>query len=110
MKKKMMKSTLAVALVAAAAFGGAKTYGAYSATAESDQLLAENVEALSNDPGEGRKFRHLKCYLKECDSKQGEDAFICAEGTDKYTIGDCPSTQQKALPSSESGSCVIEIK
>ena len=105
----MMKSTLAVALIAAAAFGGVKTYGAYSASEESN-LLSENIEALSDEPGEGRKFRHMKCYKKECDSKQGEDAFICAEGTDRYIIYDCPLTQQKALPSSDSGSGVIEIK
>ena len=49
-----MTSTLAVALVTAAAFGSVKTYGAYSATAESDQLLAENVEALSGDGDQSR--------------------------------------------------------
>lgn len=49
MKKKMMKSTLVVALIAAAAFGGVKTYGAYAGTSESDQLLSDNVEALGYD-------------------------------------------------------------
>ena len=66
MKKKIMKSTLAVALVAAAAFGGAKTYGAYAGATESDQLLAENIEALSTggeSPGkEGCQYRSLPCY------------------------------------------------
>lgn len=49
----MTKSTLAVALVAAAAFGGMKTYDAYAPVSQSDLLLAENVEALSgeSDPG-----------------------------------------------------------
>lgn len=55
--KKIFKSTLAVALVAAAAFGGVKTYGAYSATSESD-LLAENVEALSAGDG---IVQHFQC-------------------------------------------------
>lgn len=59
MKKKMMKSTLAVALIAAAAFGGVKTYGAYSTSTESN-LLAENIEALSDptEPNEKIKYRH----------------------------------------------------
>ena len=48
--RKIAKSTLVVALIAAAAFGGVKTYGAYSATDDTN-LLAENVEALS-DGGE----------------------------------------------------------
>lgn len=56
MKKKFFKSTLAVVLVAAAAFGGARTYGAYSATAESN-LLAENIEALSDETGEPQAQR-----------------------------------------------------
>ena len=45
MKKKFFKSTLAVVLFAAAAFGGARTYSTYTATTESAQLLSENVEA-----------------------------------------------------------------
>lgn len=49
-----MKSTLAVALIAVAAFGGVKTYGAYSASTESN-LLAENIEALSDETGEPQK-------------------------------------------------------
>lgn len=85
MKKKMMKSTLAVALVAAAAFGGAKTYGAYSATAESDQLLAENVEALSNG---GDPKQPETCYKSVTECK-GQGLFYCSgcvwlDDTDNY--------------------------
>jgi len=62
MKKRIMKSTLAVALIAAAAFGGMKTYGSYVGTEESD-ILSENIEALSDEsePGADEKALEQKC-------------------------------------------------
>ena len=85
MKKRIMKSTLAVALVAAAAFGGMKTYGAYAGTSESDYLLSENVEALSD--GEDPK-QPVTCY-KSVTEYKGQGLYYCPgciwlDDTDNY--------------------------
>jgi hypothetical protein len=49
--KKNVKLTLAVVMVVAAVLGGMKTYDAYAPVSQSDLLLSENVEALSDGWG-----------------------------------------------------------
>ena len=51
MKKKTIRISLAVAAMAMAGVGAMKTYGAYTAAnmSDSELLLMENVEALSQD-------------------------------------------------------------
>lgn len=66
----MMKSTLAVALIATAAFGGVKTYGAYAGASESDTLLAENVEALSGDGEYGAYTKSTGKCSSPCSHKK----------------------------------------
>ena len=87
MKKKFFKSTLAVVLVAAAAFGGVKTYGTYNATSESD-LLTENVEALSDDADTKEKTKESSCkatvYCYLGDKKIGEASCTGTESCKVY--------------------------
>ncbi len=102
----MMKSTLAVALIAAAAFGGVKTYGAYKPSTESN-LLAENIEALSQDTGESQPQR---CTMAKngcsgpCYNSLGTFVGMWVDEVEEYyvyvgspiicyriTVRDCPS-------------------
>ena len=82
--KKNVKLTLVVVMVAAAVFGGVKTYGAYGTAVNSDQLLSENVEALSGgeDGGSTICYDYVTiclgksvCYCENCiwlDDADGE--------------------------------------
>ena len=62
---------LALSLVAVAACAGAfGTYESYQQSGESNALLAENVEALSNHESCGGYTRSTgPCYKKPCDWK-----------------------------------------
>ena len=71
--KKNVKLTLVVVMVAAAVFGGVKTYGAYGTAVNSDQLLSENVEALSG----GETEAQVTCYntITTC---PGKGVYYCS--------------------------------
>lgn len=60
MKIKFVKAAFATACVVAAGMGCFKAYNA-SNQSESSMLLAENVEALSQEDGDSGKTR-VKCY------------------------------------------------
>lgn len=94
--KKIAKSTLVVALIAAAAFGGVKTYGAYAPETQSDLLLSENVEALSGNWLENffvsehhKNFAELKSYecVEETTTTSNQENKIEAGGITENGIG-----------------------
>lgn len=69
MKKDVIKTTVAAVCVVAAGMGGFKAYNA-AAQSETDMLLAENVEALSQN--ESGQYTGSWCYLK-CYSGKPEE-------------------------------------
>ena len=105
MKKKFFKSTLAVVMVAAAAFGGVKTYYSYIQPKESI-LLSENIEAMSDDGDPW--YQAVKCYMNDANS--GVDAIICPDGTQKNILSTCPNETKKANYYSAQGYCLVRVK
>lgn len=72
MKKKKLKATLAVALVAAAGLGAYRTYQDYKVDKESD-LVMLNIEALTEDDTSDDKYVYIlkksgQCYKNGCDN------------------------------------------
>ena len=72
-----MRISLALAAMAMAGVGAMKTYGAYTAAnmSDSDLLLAENVEALSNVEEENKQV--VTCY-NTVTTKDGSDVYYCS--------------------------------
>ena len=72
-----MRISLAVAALAMAGVGAMKTYGAYTAAnmSDSDLLLMENVEALSNVEEESKQPE--TCY-NTVTTKKGVDVLYCS--------------------------------
>ena len=108
MKTNILKATLAVVCVVAAGTGGWKAYSAYNGgQSEMNDLLQENIEALSDDD-EDKGYRTIKCYMTE--TTKGKDEYICHEGTNSSRVFNCPSEVKKAEVYSTSGYCVRKIE
>lgn len=70
-------------------------------------LLKENVEALSQDNLESKKYRAYKCYFSEVQT--GTDGLICPEGTNPPEFASCPGETKKINIFSPSSSCIKEL-
>ena len=106
MKKVIIKSALAVVVMATSCLGVWRAYGAYGNVDNS--LLMENLEALSadsegesGDNGEGKP-----AILENCKSpgggKKGTVMYICTEGTTLFYSNSVPP-QPKMSPCSTRG-------
>ena len=73
-----------------------------------NDLLQENIEALSDDNNEDNGYRVLKCYMSE--SAKGYDEYICHEGTNSDKVFNCPNELKTAEIYSASGNCVRKIE
>lgn len=80
MNKKLLKSTLAVAMVAVAGFGGYKSYEGYALSNNSGMLLADNVEALTSTGESALTFTVTFCSKKKggkfCTMKRGKRDWV----------------------------------
>ena len=94
----------ALSLVAVAACAGAfRAYESYQQSGNSDALLAENVEALS-DP-EDPSYIPEKCYYNS-DEKYTSYYKICKEGTEDYKYKNCADEMKTVNPFSKSSWCM----
>lgn len=71
MKKNVIKTTVAAVCVVAAGMGGFKAYNA-AAQSETDMLLAENVEALSETEFGGKNTKTSKTPKTTTDSSESQ--------------------------------------
>lgn len=65
MNKKLLKSTLAVAMVAVTGYGSYEAYERYALSNNSGMLLADNVEALTYTGESALKFTVTFCSKKK---------------------------------------------
>ena len=94
----------ALSLVAVAACAGAfRAYESYQQSGESDALLAENIEALSDS--EDPSYIPEKCYYSS-DEKYTSYYKICKEGTGGNTYKGCANEMKPANPFSRSSWCI----
>lgn len=68
MNKKLLKSTLAVAMVAVAGYGGYKAYDGYAGSENNASLLLQNIEALTENTTEDALRIQM---MQECHAKGG---------------------------------------
>lgn len=109
MKKKILKTTLAVVCVSVSGTGSWKAYSTYEMNkAGANLLLTDNIEALSNEE-DNREFIVKKCFINE-DEKGKENSIVCPEGTESHKVYDCNNDIKKVNPYSASAFCVQENK
>ncbi len=77
-----------------------------SRTNQESLLLKENVEALSDDDSESKKYRAYKCYIKE--AQRGTSGYICPPGTNPPIFYSCPSETKTVNIMSTTSSCIKE--
>ena len=80
MNKKLLKSTLAVAMVAVAGYGGYKAYDGYAGNEK--ELLFANIEALAKTEGSSST---VPCFLSSQiveDLNVPEEVFKCPSDTE----------------------------
>lgn len=103
MNKKLLKSTLAVAMVAVAGYGSYEAYERYALSDNSDMLLADNVEALSasGESGSGLTLFTV-CSLKPgkvlCTIKRGKRKWALPVD---FVLGASPSNGCPQCPDDE---------
>lgn len=113
MNKKLLKSTLAVAMVAVAGYGGYKAYGGYAGSEKKmNPLLTENVEALSGTESSDAISLEF-CWEKK--GSKGAYRTICDSRTTNMTLlpptipsGDiyeCSGSTYQGALSAEIGYC-----
>lgn len=97
MNKRLLKSTLAVAMVAVAGYGGYKAYDGYAGSERGmNPLLTENVEALSESESSNEvtleycweKKGNIGTYRTICDSRTS-NMTLTAPTTAWGNIYDC---------------------
>jgi hypothetical protein len=106
MKKRIVKTTLAVAVVAASVAIGYASYTQYqnNQLAYANPLMEENIEAMSDGPSQCITLHYCK---SPGGGTKGTTMYICAEGTTLW--GTTPPSNPKVNPCSTMGIPKIKI-
>ncbi len=103
MKRKSFSfMTMAVCAISAAL--GGISYS--SRMNQTSLLLKENLDALSDDNKETKKYRAYRCYLHE--AQQGASGYVCPPETNAPVFYSCPDETKTISILSTASSCIKE--